>query len=494
MKHFVSFGAVIVFVVLILLAPVAPTYGQSSSVELLTISSQLDFGSVELPPHGFASPKHMTLSIKNTSGFSVRPFYTKEPGGVFSVDRIPEQSFSISDFSRTDNVILAPGQELRIMVTFKPRNVGTYNDVLFVGAEIVRDFVATPVSSFTKIVSFFGRAIEPGISLNANVLDFGAVQAVQFNDSNARSLKGQAQQLGFTVTNTSETALRGVLTFSSDAFFLTNVSSISFRLSQQGQERTFQQHFSLAPHTSQEVMIGFLPPSGGPFTATVIVDSNAAKTRNDRLTLELRGVGLAPELSPNTTSLDFGKLNVGDSLNKTLTLKNTGNETLTVQVESFCSEFSLSVTQATVVSPGQSLNVVVVFRPTRGGVYACALLVHSDDSDNASARILVTGNATRARQSSFSLPQAALELRPLGSGFQLDLGGANVASLQLHVFDLRGQLVFASGVVSGNRLSWQALNNEGVPLANGVYLYVVTASGNDGQHLRSAVKKLVVLN
>ena len=70
--------------------------------------------------------------------------------------------------------------------------------------------------------------------------------------------------------------------------------------------------------------------------------------------------------------------------------------------------------------------------------------------------------------------------------------GVEVQGLEVEVYDLGGRKVW-SGEGSGNRLIWTLLNSEGRPVANGVYLYVVTVRDQDGEPVRTEVRKLVVL-
>lgn len=71
--------------------------------------------------------------------------------------------------------------------------------------------------------------------------------------------------------------------------------------------------------------------------------------------------------------------------------------------------------------------------------------------------------------------------------------GAGINQVRVEVFDLAGAKVFDSGFQAGRELSWNLLNNASRPVANGVYLYVVTAQGYGDQVSRSQVHKLVVL-
>ena len=70
--------------------------------------------------------------------------------------------------------------------------------------------------------------------------------------------------------------------------------------------------------------------------------------------------------------------------------------------------------------------------------------------------------------------------------------GASVAGLSVQVYDLSGAAVFEK-TTSGTTLTFRGLSSDGQPLANGVYLYVITVRGSDGQTLSSEVKKLVLL-
>ncbi|MGQ9478040.1 MAG: Ig-like domain-containing protein [Candidatus Bipolaricaulia bacterium] len=80
-----------------------------------------------------------------------------------------------------------------------------------------------------------------------------------------------------------------------------------------------------------------------------------------------------------------------------------------------------------------------------------------------------------------------------GRGALLEVYGAGIAGIELEVFNLAGQRIFQQWT-AGTRLSFQGSDNAGRRLANGVYLFVVTARGYEGGVQRSEVKKLVVLN
>jgi hypothetical protein len=74
------------------------------------------------------------------------------------------------------------------------------------------------------------------------------------------------------------------------------------------------------------------------------------------------------------------------------------------------------------------------------------------------------------------------------SGAYFAVEGVGIAQTTVRVFSMTGKLVF-SQTAQGNVVPFSAASE----LANGVYLYVVTVQGADGQTLTSKISKLVVL-
>ncbi len=70
--------------------------------------------------------------------------------------------------------------------------------------------------------------------------------------------------------------------------------------------------------------------------------------------------------------------------------------------------------------------------------------------------------------------------------------GVGIQGVRVQLFDLAGRTVLDEGA-SGRQLRVRLLDEQGRPLANGVYLYVVEVKGVDGRVIRTDVRKLVVL-
>jgi curli biogenesis system outer membrane secretion channel CsgG len=89
------------------------------------------------------------------------------------------------------------------------------------------------------------------------------------------------------------------------------------------------------------------------------------------------------------------------------------------------------------------------------------------------------------------ITELVVRRQPQGWRFSLPMGASG--EIQLQIYDLSGRKVFDSGRVSGHALTWKAQNAVGEPVANGIYVYVVTARTLDGRILKSEVKKLAIL-
>jgi PKD repeat protein len=102
-------------------------------------------------------------------------------------------------------------------------------------------------------------------------------------------------------------------------------------------------------------------------------------------------------------------------------------------------------------------------------------------------RLLTSTAAARG-----SAPRPVAQLSVQGGKFVVEANSVDVARIELEVFGLHGRRV-AQSWAEGQRLEFRPIAENGAPLANGVYLYVVTAHRRDGTVERSEVGKFVIL-
>jgi flagellar hook assembly protein FlgD len=84
---------------------------------------------------------------------------------------------------------------------------------------------------------------------------------------------------------------------------------------------------------------------------------------------------------------------------------------------------------------------------------------------------------------------------PFSGSTEFTFALTRAAEVRIDVYDLNGKRVKTVGPVTGavgfNRIMWDGLSDAGRPLANGVYLYRITASNTSGS--KTMVEKLAIL-
>ncbi len=122
------------------------------------------------------------------------------------------------------------------------------------------------------------------------------------------------------------------------------------------------------------------------------------------------------------------------------------------------------------------------------GVYTIAgrvkAAVPSVEAELQPLTVEVLGAPVALAVKSITLSQAPVR----NSGAYFVVEGVGIAQTTVHVFNLSGKLVFNQSA-QGNVVPFSAASE----LANGVYLYIVTVKGADGQTVTSKIQKLVVL-
>ncbi|MBI3461010.1 hypothetical protein HY009_08785, partial [Candidatus Acetothermia bacterium] len=86
---------------------------------------------------------------------------------------------------------------------------------------------------------------------------------------------------------------------------------------------------------------------------------------------------------------------------------------------------------------------------------------------------------------------AAKALDKAQRAHEITMLGQDVAAIRVKVYSTDGKLLF-SQEAAGNRLQFMGFDQAGRALANGVYIYAVSALGPDGQVLRTELKKFVI--
>ncbi len=110
-------------------------------------------------------------------------------------------------------------------------------------------------------------------------------------------------------------------------------------------------------------------------------------------------ISFAPEarIRLGAVALSFGDVAVGSPSTRTLQISNDGDSLLVVSNLNIerGSDFSVSPTTMT-VAPGDTSSVEVLFQPTGPGAASISMLVRSNDPDERSVEVILSGNGVQA--------------------------------------------------------------------------------------------------
>ncbi|HET6372607.1 MAG TPA: choice-of-anchor D domain-containing protein [Candidatus Polarisedimenticolia bacterium] len=177
----------------------------------------------------------------------------------------------------------------------------------------------------------------------------------------------------------------------------------------------------VAPGASAQILLTFdaATLAGGEYDLDVAV-ANDDPDEPEVVVPTRLFVTAAPDIDLAQTTLDFGSLFVGGSRTLTLTVKNNGAELLTADLASdqarFVSISSLALT------PGESRDVTVTFRPDLIGPVHGTLSIRSNDPDEPTLTVSLSGTGLAAPD---------IEISPASLEANLFTGGGTTRTLAL---------------------------------------------------------------
>lgn len=120
------------------------------------------------------------------------------------------------------------------------------------------------------------------------------------------------------------------------------------------------------------------------------------------------------------------------------------------------------------------------------------LQVHINGTIECPCFRIQSTQASGARELAVSEWQATPNPVTSFSPIAFSVQGVGITGVQVAVYNLLGIKLFESDKASGSSFIWNGVDRNGLPLANGVYLYRITAQGRDGHTVPSQLKKLVI--
>ena len=317
----------------------------------------VDFGTVEV-----GQPVQQTITIANTGTAPL------EITGIES--DMSGLTFEPSKFT------LAPNGSHRVTVTFPSSVESTFSGLINI---LSND---PDRAKHTVSVSVIVQAAPvPAITVQQTAIDFGTVAFAQ------------PVQQTITIANTGTAPLE-ITGIESD------VSGLTFDTTM----------FTVAPNGSRTVTVTFPSSTEGTFSGSISILSNdpdqAKHTLSISVIVQPRPV---PAISVQQTAIDFGTIEVGQPVQKTFTITNTGTAPLEITgIESDVSGLTFDTTMFTVEAGGSQM-VTVTFPSSMEGTFSGKITILSNDPDRAKHTVSMSVIVQAAPVPAITVQQTAID-------------------------------------------------------------------------------------
>ncbi len=266
--------------------------------------------------------------------------------------------------------------------TWKDVNYGLGNGdprtILSMVTEGSTALIGTDGALFTRP---FGELTSPSVSFGGTVIQFGNVRL------------GTSRDTIIAITNNGSETLQ-----------VTNVAVTGSKFSMHGPTSAV-----LATGESISDTIHFDASTLGFATGSLVVSSNSYNTLD---TLKLSGTAVIPQLRLNMNFIQYGRVNIGDSVAQQISFLNSGTDTLRISnVLPTDSNFTTSILNA-IIPPGGRLNWIATFTPHMRGVRVGEIIIASN-SPEALDTIIVGGTGILVH---IRFNTSRVDFNPIGRG------------------------------------------------------------------------------
>ncbi|HSH16963.1 MAG TPA: choice-of-anchor D domain-containing protein, partial [Verrucomicrobiae bacterium] len=307
--------------------------------------TNVDFGNVAV-----GSNSSQAVTLTNTGNADVTITAANVTGAGFSIN--PPLTLPLT---------LTPNQTRNFTVRFAPAATGAVAG----SVSLVSNATNSPT---TVALAGNGVAAAAGqLTANPTSVDFGDV------------IVGNTSNQAVMLTNTGN----GSLTITA-----ANVTGAGFSINP-----PLALPLTLTPGQSTNLTVRFAPAAAGSVNGSISLASNASNSPTN-VALAGNGVAQVLRLGVNPTNVDFGDVGVGSTSSQSVTMTNTGNQSLTVTAANVAGAgFSINPPLALplTLTPGQSSNFTVQFAPTATGNVAGAVSLVSN-ATNSPTTVTLAGN------------------------------------------------------------------------------------------------------
>jgi hypothetical protein len=314
-------------------------------------------------------------------------------GGTLTVSSIELTPTSSADFSVEPVALpkkLTSRQSFKFKVFYRPQDVAADTGRILVKS----DDRAKP----TETIELRTLEIGPKLVVEPDSLDFGVVE------------RGRTTTLDATIRNEgfADLIIENITTLQGSDFGIVAPSPLPF---------------TLAPANRTTLTVSYTPTGCSPDDEVLQIFSNDG-SQNPFL-FPVRGQPPGPAIGATPTGVNFGAVNIGQSVTQTVSLKNIGTTDLHVSsiFMGIGSDMAFSIqapTTPATLAANQTLDVQVTFRAATAGFARGALVASSDDCDKPQFQVPLEAIGTEGPAPLIQVSPSTLNYGNVASGATAD--------------------------------------------------------------------------
>ena len=234
---------------------------------------------------------------------------------------------------------------------------------------IVRQLSGSSTSSLNSAAALISQLADgdrPRLAVTQDALDFG--ETMQVGESKSATLTVQNSGAANLVISPVQSDLAGI-TFDADSL-------------------------TVAPGASRELTVSLTPLQDGDLVGSVSLGTNDPDQETRLIPIQAITVKtLLPAVNLLSSDLDFGEIEIGRQVSRTVTIRNDGAGTLQITgVTSDLPGVSATPAAATVL-PGDTIDLVLALTVSSEGTFSGDLHISSNDPDFEVVTVFLQGNA-----------------------------------------------------------------------------------------------------
>lgn len=234
---------------------------------------------------------------------------------------------------------------------------------------------------------------------------------------------------------------------------------------------------TLKPNESADIVVKFMPTSGGSKTAQINITSNA--TGNNTITIN--GFGLIADFTTSVPELNFEFSQVNVPVTQSVTILNKSNVDLTADLSitgTNPDNFAIKTDKTISLAVNGEQVSEITFTPISATDQEALLQVNSKDFGLLKTVKLVATYTTGISDNSQNI-QVSIVPNPSSDGVIIRLNNLIGNNMELMVFDEIGNKIinFNQMNINNNTISWDLKDNQGRRVQNGMYNVLLIVDG-----------------